>query len=187
MLRRVGLRRLLPCLNLVVYVSMIGVCDIWKSGPNPMPTSQIPSAETRDVSVFVKSVLSANVLALAVGVILNGASHTHPMRAFLLAVPFVPLFWYPVGAWLDRRLGWRSRSRPTRSLVRDILLIVVAVIALLPFVVLIQVIKAGVPSPPDRLGMGFGLCAWITFGLVVILFALFNRFYHRHPVTSTNT
>ena len=187
MLRRIGLRWLLPLINLVVYVALIGVCEVWKSGlPNPTSPPQSRSVEPK-VSPFVKGVLSANVLALAAGVILNAsAQHTQPMRGFLLAVPFVPLFWYPVGRWLDRRLQWMLPRQPKRSLTCDALLIFVAVIALISAVVLIQVIRTGIPGPPDRLGLGFGFCAWFAFGLVVVLFALFDRFFQRRPVTSTN-
>jgi hypothetical protein len=132
-------------------------------------------------------VLSANAPALVAGVILNAsAEHTQPMRVFLLAVPFVPLFWYPVGRWLDRRLRWIPPRQPKRSRTRDALLLFVAVIALISVAVLIQVIRAGIPGPHDRLGIGFGFCAWFAFGLFVILFALFDRFFQRRPVTSTN-
>ena len=186
MLRRIGFRRLLPVLNLVLYAASMCIGNASESGQTRMSAAHAHGGEADTIPTRVKIAVALNVPAVIAAFLLNAiAFHFQTNRVFLLAVLFIPLLWYPVGKWFDRRVGWVRRGKPKRTFIRDALLVVSGVLAILSVVVLIQVIKRGYPGPPDTFWIGFGVCAWFAFLLIVVAGMFHTRFLQKSEITIT--
>ena len=167
-IKTIGFRRLLPVLNLLLYVAFACV-----GSAGELSSVQTHSTHVDTVPVGTRFVVAANVPAVLVAFALNAtAFHFQPNRLFLLGIPFVPLLWYPVGYWIDRRVGWIPRRKPIRTMLRDAFLASAALIATLSVVVFIQTIRRGYPGP-----MGYGVCAWFAFLLTVLARMLYSRLF----------
>jgi hypothetical protein len=187
MLRRIGFRRLLPLLNLALYVASICIGNAGDSGKTHISASRPPAAEAGTIPARVKIAVSLNVPAVLAASLLNViVFHFQTSGVFLLAVPFVPLLWYPVGKWFDRRLGWVHRYKSKRTFIRDALVVASSVLAILSVVIFIQVIKRGHPGPPDPFWIAFGVCAWFAFLLVVVA-GIFYAHFLQKPEIATST
>lgn len=175
---RIGFRRLLPILNVVLYGMFLCGGIEWRSTLSPANHAQ-PADDSQNPA-RLKAVISLNAPAILLALFLNSIVFPlHPARAFVLSVLFIPVLWYLVGRWIDQHLGWIHRPMPKRSFLRDALLIAGGVLAFLAIVVAIQVIRAGYPGPPDPLGIGLGFCIWFGFLLFVIARMLYFRFARR--------
>lgn len=172
MIKAIGLRRLLPILNVLLYLAVICFTN-----PDTAASAQARVNQLDRIPVGTRLIIAANVPAVLLAFALNATVlHLQPTRLFLLAAPFVLLLWYPVGFWFDRRLGWIASNRPIRTFLRDSFLASQVLIAVLAIVIFVQVIKRGSPGPPDRFWMSYGVCAWFAFLLAVLATKLYARF-----------
>jgi hypothetical protein len=186
MLRKIGFRRLLPVLSLALYVASICVGNAGRSGTTHISATRTHTAEVGTIPARVKMAVSLNVPAVLAASLLNAiVFHFQTSGVFLLAVPFVPVLWYPVGKWFDRRLGWVHRCKPKRTFIRDTLVVASGVLAILSVVVFAQVIKRGYPGPPDTFWIAFGVCAWFAFLLVVVAGIFHAHFLQKHEVATS--
>jgi hypothetical protein len=104
-------------------------------------------------------------------------------HTFLLAAPFVPMLWYPVGRWFDRRLGWAQRDKSKRTFIGDTLLVLCGLLAIFSVVIFLQTIKRA--YTPDSLWLVFGVCAWFAFLLVVLAGRFHARFFKASDTAAT--
>jgi len=85
------------------------------------------------------------------------------MYTLWLAAPLIPVLWYGVGRWFDRRLDWVASPKPKRSFLRDAILGLPGCFAVLVLLLVAQVMMRGYPGPPDPLRLGLGVCSWFAF------------------------
>lgn len=171
MLRRIGFRMLLPLLNLILYLALICI----GSAGNIQAI-----AANADFSTRAKVAFSLNVPALAAAIVVNVVVFHFP-ASFIswLALPFIPLFWFGVGLWIDRRLGWSRRRIPKRSFIRDTFLIVTCLATALFAVELVKTILQQRRGSADMPWLDFGVCAWTGFLLTVLAGMFGARFFKK--------
>jgi hypothetical protein len=181
MLRRIGFRRLLPIANLAVFLSVACFSNCYYD-----PTSTSDSSKPVRIPARVKVVMSLDLPAIApvsfLAVVVPRISATW---LSLVSGLFIPILWYYVGRWIDRRLGWAARPKLRRTLVRDILLIATAVVAALSILLFFQTLVLSAPyrhAHPSRTGMEVGLICWYCFLLIVVGEMLRARYFARSNV-----
>jgi hypothetical protein len=187
MLRRIGFRRLLPVVNLAFY--LLVVCF------SPRSFNQGADGEsTKPVRIptRVKVVMSLNVPVMApVSLLTEKIAPTFSVTwlSLLLGI-FIPIWWYFVGRWFDRRLGWAVRLKPRRTPVRDVLLITSTVVAALPILLFFQTFflsAAHRHAHASTTGIEVGLCGWYCFLLVVLADMLRTRYFHKDRMRDLGT
>jgi hypothetical protein len=159
MIKTIGFRRLLPIANCLLYVVLtcFGSCRITSAQFDP---------STLILAVNVPVVLAAFTLDAAV-------FHSQLKLAFLLSIPLVPLLWYLVGSWIDRRIGWIPSRKYVRTLSRDVLLASAVVTACLVVVVFVQTVT--LVHPPRMSWVVCAVCAWMAFLLAVLGRMVYRR------------
>jgi hypothetical protein len=161
MLRRVGLRTLLPISSLALYLALMCIGNARESRQT-LATAKA-TAVIADFPTRVKIMFALNVPAIATAFFLNEVVfHLQANYIFWLALPLVPLLWFKVGLWIDRRLGWVRRREPKRTFIRGAVLVVACLVAILFVIALLQTILGQRRSPgsTDMPWLNFGVCAW---------------------------
>lgn len=176
MLRRIGFRSLLPLANLVLFLSVACFNNCYYNPASSSNTTKPVRTPTR-----VKVVMSLDLPAMApvtfLTVVVPRISATW---LSLVSGLFIPILWYYVGRWIDRRLDWAARPKPRRTLFRDAFLIATAVVAGLPIIAFLLSLSA-----PDRrvhssaTGIEVGIYAWYCFLLVIVAEMLRARYFTR--------
>lgn len=151
MMRRIGFRRLLPPVQLVLFgvLSFIAHGERQRQGPCTYYWSSFDSpvlAQEGDTVTFLPACRSpkAELIAgcLDMPAMFAGAALAFALRregdlwASALSTPMVVLLWYWIGLWIDRRLGYvgppRGRHFPqsaaTMAFVSCVFLLVLSVI-----------------------------------------------------------
>lgn len=132
-----------------------------------MPSLTI-SARVAGAVVNLESAL--NLPALSIALILRAILKLGTNAGLWLALPFIPVLWYIVGLWLDRRLGWARRSAATPSRIRRVSLAISFCAAVLFGIPLLQTIYEA-RRTGGTLGnawLDLGVCTWYAFLLVVL-------------------
>lgn len=189
MLRRIGLRTLLPLLNLALYVSLVCIGNARNSPPTLANTQA--TVVRSNILTRAEVALALNLPALATAFVLNVALfHLKATSIFWLTLPFVPLSWFGVGLWIDRRFGWLRRPKPKRTFVRDAFLVLTCLVTLLfVFEILKTILQQWRSSgSADRPWLDVGSCAWSAF-LLTVLGGMFSaRFFQKaEPASSQGT
>ena len=169
MVKAIGFRRLLPIANCLLYVVLM----CFDSGRGI--TSSQPVSDVGAVPIPLRLVVAANVPAVLAAFAVNAVFHFQLRNPFLLTIPFIPLLWYPVGSWIDRRLGWSPSRRYVRTRLRDVLLVSAVVIACFAVQVFVQNARVLYPRPTDPFWMGYGIWLWFLFLLSVLARMVYRR------------
>jgi hypothetical protein len=184
MLRKIGLRRSLPILNLALYIASMCLGYAVQPHLTSQSAAQIHSAESGTVPNRIKFAVALNVPAVLAALFLNAMIFRFQSNhVLLLAAPFVPMLWYSVGRWFDQRLGWVQRGKSKSSFLGDTLLILCGLLAIFSVVTLLQTIKRA--YTPDSLWLVFGVCTWFAFLLVVLARIFHARFFRGSDVAGT--
>lgn len=183
MLRKIGLRRSLPILNLAFYIASMCIGLPMRAHLTSMSAAQVHSVESGTVPFRIKFAVALNVPAILAAVLLNAIVFRFQINhMFLVAAPFVPMLWYPVGRWFDRRLGWVQGRKAKRTFIGDTLLVLCGLLAILSVVVVLQTIRRA--YTPDSLWLVFGVCTWFAFLLVVLAGIFHARFFRASDVAA---
>jgi hypothetical protein len=170
MVKAIGFRRLLPIANCLLYVALL----CFDNGHGI--TSSQPVSDVDAVPIPLRLVVAANVPAVLVAFAIRAVFHFQLRNPFLLAIPFIPLLWYPVGSWIDRRLGWSPSRKRVRNRLRDVLLILAVLIACFAMQVFVQRFKVLYPRPTDPFWAGYGIWLWFLFLVAVLARMVYGRF-----------
>lgn len=175
MLRKLGLRTLLPVVHLAACLIVVFFCKI-------VPTSIISQGTAR---VIIDVECGINLPVLAVFFTLKAVFRMDASRALLFCIPFVPVLWYAVGLWIDRRLGLVPRNKPRPGAFYSISLMIffcAMVLLAIPFMQSIyQTPRNG--NEPD-LSAELAICAWYLFLLVILAGMIRARFFARADESS---
>lgn len=189
MLRTIGLRRLLPVLNIALFVAALCIGSAGDPEIQHKSAARDHVTETDTFPAHFKIAVSLNLPPVLTALVINATIfHFRTSCVPWLALPLIPLFWFPVGKWFDRRLGWVPGRKPKRAFVRDALVITSGIFAILFLVVLLQVVrvvKQGYSGSPDALWIVLGVCAWFGFLLVVLAGMLHSRFLAKSDMATT--
>ena len=184
MLRKISFRRLLPILNLALYISLMCLGHTVRLHLTAPSAAQLHLVEPGIMPSRIKLAVALNVPAVLAAFFLNTmVFHFQTNYLFLLALPFVLMLWYPVGRWFDQRLGWVQRRKPKATLIGDILLVLCGLFAVFAVVILLQTMKRAYIL--DSLWLVLGVCAWFAFVLVVLAGAFYARFFRSSDVAGT--
>ena len=126
--------------------------DHGRGNTSPQAVSDVDA-----VPILLRLVVAANVPAVLVAFAIRAVFHFQLRNPFLLAIPLIPLLWYPVGSWIDQRLGWSPRRKHFRTRLRDVLLMLAVVSACFAVQVFVQNAKVLSPRPTDPFWMGYGI------------------------------
>lgn len=192
MIRRLGFRLLLPVLNLTVFIALsaLGVrsCSVallfqeWTAGPldicfsNPYyPLLTIPCLIA--IAVNAPASFAAEILLHLAG-IPNERFATWLVPAMY---PFVALFWYLCGRWVDHQVAWLPPStRPRRS----IGILYVAAVVLAPLVLVhiwrvVYFLLGGVAGwhgeTPFVAAWTYGFTVWLVWWELMLVSAIRQR------------
>lgn len=169
---RLGFRHALPILLLLLYVILIAVSGEWQREPLPPEvarqladmdlTPPPPLAMQIAVAVNLPAALPTIPIVLAENWLRGGTSARLDYVVFGL---FVPVLWYFVGRWVDRRVGLATRV--TRSPSR------IATIGFAFLVVVTIFAAAGLVGGRPQGGHGdrmvrFAAFLWAAFAAVVL-------------------
>ncbi len=171
MLRKLGFRTLLPVVHLAACLVVVFICKI-------MPTLTISPRTARIVTDVECGI---NLPVLAVPLALRAVFRIDASRALWLAIPFVPVLWYAVGLWIDRRLGLVPQNRPRPSALYSISLLISFCVLVLLAIPLMQSIYQMRQSEDgiDLPSLEFATCGWYVFLLVVLGEMIRVRFFTR--------
>jgi hypothetical protein len=146
--------------------------------------TQVHLVDSGIISSRVKFAVALNLPAVLAALFLNTMVFRFQTNyLILLAAPFVLILWYPVGRWLDRRLGWVQCRKRKRTLIGDTLLVFCGLLAIFSAVILLQTINQA--YTPDSLWFVLGVCSWFAFLLVVLAGVFYARFFRASDVAAT--
>lgn len=134
MFRRIGFRRLLPAIHVILYIVLVLVSypessrSYLGSGPPLLRLASFgqegsgippfnPERIDRPTPTAMKAAVAVNMPAIFASVPLFTLAHTIKQEfwALLAASLSVGIQWYLVGLWADRQLGFVPRPRSSRS------------------------------------------------------------------------
>jgi len=191
MLRTIGFRRLLPALNMALFAAAFCIGSVGGSDTRHESATRDHVVETGTFPAYFKIAVSLNLPAVLTALVVNATVfHFRTSCVPWLVVPLIPLFWFPVGKWFDRRLDWVHRCKPKRTFVRDALAVASGILAILVFLVLLQVVrvvKQGYSGSPDGFWIVLGVCAWFAFVLVVLARMLYSRFLRKPDIVTATS
>lgn len=185
MLRRFGYRRILPIVQIILFIALvtIGAIQVGHSfGPrvrqtayqqdgelpegHPQATFTMPFAWTLAIAINVPATMLG---ALCAEIFHLGSN----LGALLCSMPFVLLLWYLVGHWLDHQLDVLPRRRPGNAIriacwIGIILSAVLLAVGLMAF-------KSHASLNADVVALALGWLLWSLALLVMCLLTLQRR------------
>jgi len=180
MMRRIGFRRLLPPVQLVLFAVLCfiarrerqrqGPCGYyWSSVWVPVFAQEDVPFVPRPLCCLPKAQLAAiavDLPAVLVGGILEGVLRRKgDVWAFALSAPLVVLLWYWVGLWIDRRLGYVGLPQGNRAFPRVLVKVAYGCSVFTAFWSVTGLLGSVLSHHyrPDNLVVASGLAGWSAF------------------------
>jgi hypothetical protein len=118
MMGRIGFRRLLPILFVLIHAALLLTSAVQHAAPSDVepdiyaPLSDMPPPP---LTVAHKAALVLNLPALFLSIpVVLAFPRSSDAETFFASLPFVPFVWYVVGKWIDRLLGYIPQPRRLR-------------------------------------------------------------------------
>jgi hypothetical protein len=185
MLRRYGFRRILPIVQLGLFIVLVSIgawqMSRWPSHSNLRPVvfqenENLPEwhpEPNRVPSVWLIAI-AINVPATMLGALCAELFHIGSnFSALLCSMPFVLILWHLVGRWLDRQLGllpFRSPGIATRAMCWFGILASAVLLA-----VGLMAVRSHTGITIEVLSLAVGWIAWSSFLLAISLLTLRRR------------
>lgn len=180
-MRSFGFRRALPVIQVALFLVLLApATNPGRLGRLDTPVQQLQEGQIRWDPQFVNGppplrfqiamALNLPAALMATPVILGLAFVAEPVvsqlpewAAGLLLAPFVAYWWFLVGRWIDRRLGWAPDPHPTQDPAGKLIAQALVVLSLLAFCM-----SFWYRSPHGDETLRFA-SPWLLFGSAVFL------------------
>jgi hypothetical protein len=182
MLRRFGLRRLLPLLQLAIFIALValGVSerrhDFQQQRLHPVAFQELqalppfePPAPAHFPTAWMIAI-TLNVPATILGALVAEIAHVGTnLGALICSTPFVLILWHFIGRWLDRQLGFLPMKPPGNR--ARVLCAGGLGLAIVLFVMGVVALRSHGQMTAETLPLGLG---WLVWSLILFTMCLFT-------------
>jgi len=180
MLRRFGLRRILPIVQLALFIALVfaGMFERRQQfeerrlQPVALQEGRVPFQPQPEMQFPIPWLVAIgiNVPATIMGALVAEIAHVGTnLGALICSTPFVLILWHFVGRWLDRQLGFLRMKVPGNR--ARVLCSCGLILAIVFFAVGIVGLRTPGEITPNTLALAI---AWLVWSVALFLMCLFT-------------